>query len=44
MEKPKVKCEVCKRRLATTLVVRPFEVKPIHVCMTCYRDILEEDD
>jgi ribosomal protein L34E len=43
-KKEKAKCEICKRRLATTPIVRPLEIKPINVCMICYRDILEEDD
>jgi len=44
MEKPKIKCEICKKREATTTVVRPFEVQPIPVCDKCYNDIIEEDD
>jgi len=44
MEKPKVKCEICKKREATTIATRPFEMQPIAVCEKCYNDILEEDD
>jgi len=37
------KCEMCKKRKATTTIVKPFKGETIDVCDRCFDDSLDEE-
>jgi len=44
IEPKEVKCEICEKRKATTVIVKPFTGDIVNACEKCFEDTLDEED